>query len=158
MSEFRFPDPQEREKRARLIEMLEVGKVMVYVNPARPGVDLPPHLQGQIAVPLNLSRRFQLETFEIGPLSVKASLSFGGERYLCVVPYGAVFGLYGHEDGTRLVFADAVPAEVAIVEPAEGAREQPAETAPEASAETGQPDESPTAEQRARPALRLVDE
>lgn len=116
MSEFRFPDPSEREKRARLIEMLDVGKVMVYVDPRRPGVDLPIHLRGQVAVPLNLSRRFGLDVFEIGPLSVKASLSFGGERHLCVLPYRAIFGYYGHSDGSRLVFADSVPPEVAVVE------------------------------------------
>lgn len=158
MSEMRFPDPSEREKRARLLEMLDAGKVMVYVDPRRPGVDLPPQFKGQVAVPLNLSHRFALETFEVGPLAVRASLSFGGERHLCVLPYRAIFGFYGHADSERVVFDDALPSEVLIAEPAapadadaaesaEGVDAGPAEEAPEPSA--------PPAS--GRPGLRLVE-
>lgn len=116
MSDFRFPDSAEREKRARLLTMLDTGKVMVYVDPRRPGVDLPRQFNGQVAVPLNLSHRFGLDVFEVGPLAVRANLSFGGQRHLCVLPYRAIFGLYGHADGSRVLFADALPPEVAVVE------------------------------------------
>lgn len=153
MSEMRFPDTSEREKRARLLEMLDAGKVMVYVDPRRPGVDLPAQFKGQVAVPLNLSHRFALETFDIGPLAVRASLSFGGERHLCVLPYRAIFGFYGHADEERVVFTDDLPSEVIIAEPAapseaaSGAGPAPTEEAPE-------PSTPPAAR---RPGLRLVE-
>jgi len=115
MTEIRFPDPAEREKRSRLLEMLDQGKVMIYVDPRRPGVDVPVHLRSEVAVPLNLSHRFGLSVFDVGPLAVKASLSFGGQRYLCVLPYAAIFGYVGHADGTRVVFADALPPEVSLI-------------------------------------------
>lgn len=161
MSEMRFPSPAEREKRARLLEMLDAGKVMVYVDPRRPGVDLPAQFNGQVAVPLNLSHRFALDTFDIGPLAVRASLSFGGERHLCVLPYAAMFGFYGHADQTRVVFADALPSEVIVAEapgaetpsqPTRARGEQPGE---ETEAPSTKP--APTAPRPGRPGLRLVE-
>lgn len=162
MSEIRFPDPSEREKRSRLVEMLDVGKVMVYIDPRHPGVEVPRHLRGQVAVPLNLSRRFQLETFDVGPLAVKASLSFGGTRYLCVLPYRAIFGLYGHADATRVLFADALPPEVAVVEAEEDPSAGPeTDSGHEADASEGQgPADAAVVEknpERSAPALRLVE-
>lgn len=139
MSDFRFPDSAEREKRARLLGMLDAGKVMVYVDPRVAGVDLPLQFSGQVAVPLNLSHQFGLEVFEIGPLAVRASLSFGGERHLCVLPYRSMFGLYGHADGTRVLFRDALPPEVALVEAGEETEDSevptPEADGPDAAAE-----------------------
>lgn len=172
MSQMRFPSPAEREKRARLLELLDTGKVLVYLDPRRPGVDLPAHLMGEMTVPLNLSHRFGLPVFDIGPHEVRASLSFGGDRHLCVLPYSAIFGLFAHADGTRVVFADALPPEVALIaERASRAEDRQAprgdgrdaaapEDAPGTQLDSSAPPEAaaePDSTPPRRPSLRLVD-
>lgn len=160
MIESRFPDPVEREKRRRINEMLDVGKTMLYVDPRNDGVDLPAHLMNEVAVPLNLSRAFGLDVFEVGPLDIRASLSFGGTRHLCVLPYRAIFGALNHVDGTRLVFPDALPPEVSVTateQDAAGADAEAdtplAETDKAAAEHAAAPSEPPPS----RPHLRLVD-
>ncbi|MEZ4464594.1 MAG: hypothetical protein R3F43_08840 [bacterium] len=44
----RFPTATERERRARLIELLDEGKVLIQVAPRHPGVDLPAHLRDEL--------------------------------------------------------------------------------------------------------------
>jgi hypothetical protein len=109
MAEARFPTPGEREKRSKLVELLELGKVMIGVDATRPGVDLPPHLMGRPVVRLALSRLFRLDVFETGPFEVRANLSFGGERYLCVVPWAAIFQMTSEaSEEDDVLFPDAL--------------------------------------------------
>ncbi len=108
----RFPDPSEREKRARLIALLDEGLVQVHVDARRDGVEVPAHLRDDPMLVLNLSRRFQLDVFEVGPLEVKASLSFGGNRQICVLPWSAVWAMSCDATGERAVFEDAIPPEL----------------------------------------------
>ncbi len=108
MAEARFPSPAEREKRGKLVELLDEGKVLIGVDVTRDGVELPPHLMERPVVWLALSRRFGLDVFEVGPLEIRANLSFGGVRHLCVVPWVAVFQMTSEATGEEAVFADAL--------------------------------------------------
>lgn len=108
MAEARFPSPAEREKRAKLVELLDDGKVLIGVDVTRDGVELPAHLMERPVIWLALSRRFGLDVFEVGPLEVRANLSFGGVRHLCVVPWTAVFQMTSEASGEEVVFADAL--------------------------------------------------
>lgn len=108
MAEARFPSPAEREKRGKLVELLDEGKVLIGVDATRDGVQLPAHLMERPVVWLALSRRFGLDVFEVGPLEVRANLSFGGVRHLCVVPWAAVFQMTSEATGEEAVFADAL--------------------------------------------------
>ncbi|MCA9240826.1 MAG: LON peptidase substrate-binding domain-containing protein, partial [Planctomycetales bacterium] len=98
--------------RARLIELLDEGKVLIQVAPRHPGVDLPAHLRDELAVGLALSRRFGLPVLELGPLEVRASLSFHGERYLCVVPWMAVFSMRIFVTAAQASYPDSLPPEL----------------------------------------------
>lgn len=161
----RFPDQAERDKRAQLIALLDDGLVRVHLDARRDGVDLPEHLRGDLMLSLNLSRRFQLEMFEVGPLAVKASLSFGGERYPCVLPYRAIWRLESRETGEVALFEDTVPPELlAAAEAAEAAASEAleGETSGQAAAPAAQPtSQSPAPEPEqapaaSRPTLRIV--
>ena len=140
----RLPTPSEREKRARLRELLDVGMVMVHVDTRQENVDVPPHLAGEPALALNLSRRFK-SPVEVGPTQVKATLSFGGVRYECHLPWSAIFSMRSHVDDTHYIFPDDVPTELheAFVPPPSSAQPEP---------DPDEPDPQPT-----RPTLRLVD-
>lgn len=145
MSAARFPTPEERARRAQLIEMLDAGKVLVQITPRFPGVDLPEHLRGELAVGLAISRRFDLPLLELGPIELRADLSFRGSRYLCIIPWMAIFSLKSYVDPTHVFYPESVPPELlAGIELAR--REEPgSEPPPDA------PERTP-----GRPALTLV--
>lgn len=178
MAETRFPSPVEREKRGKLVELLDEGKVLIGVDVSRDGVDLPAHLMERPVVRLALSRRFGLDVFEIGPHEVRANLSFGGVRHLCVVPWAAVFQMTSEVTDEDVVFADALSPPVlrmfaAALQQRLNEAEQEASTAALVGAQTERPGEGddsgdPTHEggadqeseaddRPARPHLRLVD-
>ncbi len=95
MNSIRLPSQSERLKRAKLIYLLDDGVVSIGVITGAPGVDLPASRDGHIFSTLNLSRAYNLDTFDVGLTEIKASLSFGSERYLCVIPWDAVFEIEG---------------------------------------------------------------
>jgi len=80
-------------KQGVLESLLNDGEVTIHLDPRRPGVDLPQHLMERPAVGLNLSRRYDLSVFEIDDAGVRADLRFDGHRYLCVIPWCAVFSI-----------------------------------------------------------------
>lgn len=108
----RFPTPDEREKRARLTELLADQLVFVHLDARAEGVCVPEHLQDEAALVLKLSHRFGLETFDVGPVDVVAGLSFGGTRFRCVLPYTAIFAFSTDEQPFVAFYPDAAPAEV----------------------------------------------
>lgn len=105
----RFPTPAEREKRARLLSLLDEGMVLVRIDASRSDVDVPAHLLGTPGLALNLSRRFR-GPLEVGPLEVRATLSFNGVQHTCVLPYDAIYLMQSHGSGEVVVFPDDAPA------------------------------------------------
>lgn len=152
MSATRFPTPEERARRAQLIEMLDTGKVLVQLTPRYPGVDLPEHLREELAVGLALSRRFALPVLNLGPLEIQADLSFHGSRYLCVVPWMAIFSLKSYVESTHVFYPESVPPE--LLAGIELARREPVSEPPDDT-----PPDDPNADEpgpTGRPALTLV--
>lgn len=147
MTAARFPTPEERERRAQLIAMLDDGKVLVQLTPRHPGVDLPEHLRDEMAVGLALSRRFDLPVLDLGPLAIRASLSFNGSRYVCVIPWMAIFSLKSYVGTTHVFYPESVPPE--LLAGLEMARRTPVSSPPEDAPE---PPDRPTG----KPALTLV--
>jgi stringent starvation protein B len=133
--------------------------VMVHLDARRDGVDVPEQHRGHPALALNLSRAFRLDVFEVGPFSVMASLSFQGEVYRCVIPYGAIFSLTSKADGQSRIFADAVPPEVQILAADEDVEESAPPEPQEPVADDGAPARAAEASDSADngPFLRLVD-
>ena len=87
-----FPSADDRTKREALIDLLDMGKVSVFIVSWFDGVDIPAHLKDQTIVHLHLSRRFESPP-EIGLKEIRATLSFGSDLYPCVLPWGAVVAL-----------------------------------------------------------------
>ncbi len=143
----RFPTAAERARRERLIELLDEHLVMVHLDARVEGVRVPEVHAQSPALALNLSRRFGLEIFELGPLTVRASLAFGDERFTCEVPYAAIWALSTREEGLVAFFPDSAPPEVL-----EGLKREAEITDAEPSEETEEPDPDPGGP----PFLRLV--
>ncbi|MEE2785924.1 MAG: ClpXP protease specificity-enhancing factor SspB [Myxococcota bacterium] len=124
----RFPSKLDIERRKMIGQYLDAGLVTVIVQVDTDGVDLPAHLMSEDRVLLNLSRRFNLDVFEIGPFNIEASLSFGGVRHHCQIPYAALLGCIT-EDGKSLTMFDAQPSSQSLEDlEAKTPTELPAET------------------------------
>ncbi len=110
VKKMRFPTASEREKRAQLLELIDQGLISVTLDARRPGVQVPAQLAKNPALVLNLSRNFHLDILEFEPLVIKANLSFGGVRFLCVLPYEAIYLASG--SGKQLFFFNDAPQEI----------------------------------------------
>ena len=102
----RFPTEAELSKRRLLIELLDSGMVTVQLDPRRDGVDVPTAHKSSAALTLNLSDAFNLDTFDVGAFAIRANLSFGGVRHLCVLPYNAIYAVVSQAEGKHLLFPD----------------------------------------------------
>ena len=108
----RFPTEAELSKRRLLMELLDAGMVTVQLDPRRDGVDVPDVHKSAAALTLNLSHAFNLDTFDVGAFAIRANLSFGGVRHLCVLPYNAIYAVVSQSEGKHLLFPDDVPVEL----------------------------------------------
>ena len=110
----RFPTAAETKKRTLISELLEESLVSIQLDPRREGVDVPEAYRGQPALCLNLSRSFHLDVFEVGRLAIEASLSFGGVRYHCVLPYSAIYSIESAALERHYFFPEDVPVELDV--------------------------------------------
>lgn len=95
---------------AKKLEVFEqfIGKGMVSVTfeTQAQGVDIPVQFRSRPRLMLNFSHKFFIEDFGFDGGGVRASLSFGGQPYLCLIPWGAVSMLLCRHDNAVAVFGD----------------------------------------------------
>ena len=106
-------------KRSRLEEMLSEGRVQVHLDSTVEGVVLPEYLIGQPQVILNLSYAFRPEVFVIDDEGVQITLSFRGQKFLCVLPWPCMYVMQslntnGTVAGESAIFIESFP--LALIE------------------------------------------
>ena len=141
-------------KRERLLELLNTGKVMIHLDARREGVIVPAEYRDQAHLRLNLSRRFE-QPVEVGITHVRATLSFGGVRFACSLPWNAIFGMTSDSNAEPDIWFDDLPEEVLE----KVARDPRAHLRPlpmESTSETVAPASSPPERSTKRAHLRLV--
>lgn len=100
------------EKKARLLEALERGMVMIHLDARRPGVRVPAHLQDESHLRLNLSYRFDPPDLTVSDWGVRSSLSFSGSRFQVAVPWSALFAIASHVTHEFWMFPEDLPPEL----------------------------------------------
>ena len=108
----RLPTLTERRKRISIESELQKGKLLVHLDPRKEGVRVPEELMNQPVLGLNFSRHFPFANTEVGPVALSASLSFGGVRYDCVVPYDAIFCVTQTASREQTWFSESLPDEL----------------------------------------------
>ncbi|HYO67019.1 MAG TPA: stringent starvation protein B [Archangium sp.] len=146
-------DKKGPEKKARLLDALEKGMVMIHLDARRPVVLVPTSLRTEAHLRLNLSYRFDPPDLTVGEWGVRCTLSFSGSRFKVAVPWSALFAITSHLTKEFWMYPDDMPAELiqqtmVTSKVPEGVTEQPApavESRPRAVLrEVGRPeDESP---------------
>lgn len=105
----------DREKHRTLLELLDrdEGLVAIHLDARRPGVSVPPHLRGELALRLDIAYGFNLPRLEIDDEGVEATLSFGGRNYTCFLPWYAIFSLSRpRHEGEGFVWPESLPVEL----------------------------------------------
>ena len=102
-------------KRSALESRLSEGRVQVHLDSTIDGVVLPEHLMGQVQVILNLSYGFRPEVFIIDDDGVQVTLSFGGQKFLCILPWVCIYVMQtldakGTIAGGSEIFIESLPA------------------------------------------------
>ena len=100
-------------KKDVLLAFLQRGVAMVHLDARRPGVSVPVQYRDEAHLRLNLSYRYGIPDMVIGDEQVRATLSFGGYPFYCIVPWEAVFGVTSHASGDGQVWPQDLPVEVA---------------------------------------------
>lgn len=100
-------------KRQVLLAFLERGVAMIHLDARRPGVQVPAQHRGEAHLRLNFSYRYRIPDFEIDEQGVQATLSFGGQSFLCVLPWESIFGITSQANGDGQVWPEDLPVEVA---------------------------------------------
>ena len=103
-------------KKEVLIAFLQRGVAMVHLDARRPGVSVPAQYRGEAHLRLNLSYRYGIPDFDVGDSQVRATLSFGGRPFHCILPWQAVFGITSPTSGDGQVWPEDLPVEVADAE------------------------------------------
>jgi stringent starvation protein B len=73
--------------------LLESGVTALHLNARDSGVSVPERFRDDPWLVLNFSYRYNVADFTFDEKEVRASLQFGGQPYLCVVPWSAVFAI-----------------------------------------------------------------
>lgn len=100
------------DKRERLVGALDRGMAMIHLDARRPGVRVPEHLRNESHLRLNLSYRFDPPDLALTAVGASSTLSFGGRRYHCVVPWTAIFAITSHATFESWLYAEDMPPEV----------------------------------------------
>lgn len=108
-----------------IMEWLDRSMIAIGIDATTDGVVLPPSLDDQIQVVLNLSYRFKVPmSMEANPVQMSADLSFGGSIFRCTIPFDAIFALKPGGDRSDegwidfdFVKAPVVAAAAAVVTP-----------------------------------------
>ena len=99
-------DPLGAKKLEVFEQFIARGMVSVTFDTQAQGVDIPVQFRTRPRLMLNFSHKFFIEDFHFDAIAVCASLSFGGQPYFCVIPWGAVSMLLCREDNAVAVFGD----------------------------------------------------
>ncbi len=135
-------DTPTKPKQEILDELLDKGMVQVLVDTRLEGVEVPPHLIGDLQLRLNLSRRFGLPLV-FDEKGILATLTFQKVPHECRLPWGAIYAIISYVTGEPFLFPEDVPLEVVL----------------EADNTIDTPSSSrPSAVPQAKPALELSEE
>lgn len=100
-----------RSKETVVVQLLEEGDTTLCLDARYEGVEVPrQHAQNPaLQLILNLSFPHPIHVSEDG---ISANLSFGGRRYACYVPMGALWAAFNPQNMQGMMWPDSMPPEV----------------------------------------------
>lgn len=99
-----------RQKQQTLRRLFDDDWMLVHVDTRVARVKAPEHLSHNPSVTFKLSRQFHGAT-EIAEDHLTADLLFGSSRFLCFIPFAAIWGVTAHR-GSNIIWPESTPPEV----------------------------------------------
>ena len=84
------------------------GRVMVCLDAAYEGVDVPSRFAGDRGLMLVLNRKMP-QPIEVGAEAVESELRFGGVPHYCVIPYGAIWSVFNPDTNHGMLWPESMP-------------------------------------------------
>ncbi len=99
------------EKRAGMVELVEMEWITVYVDPKAKGVKLPPYLHDAPYVVLDVGHDMPtpIKDLQFSDNGIEGELVFHRQPFRVRVPYAAVFGYVSHTTQKGGLYADQIP-------------------------------------------------
>lgn len=89
-------------------EMLERGKLQVYLDPRVDGVVVPEQFKSDSVLVLNFSKLFRPGDVYADKNGIGQTLSFDGNEFKCHIPHLAMMAVLQPQSETMLIFSDKV--------------------------------------------------
>lgn len=99
-------------KQKNLLELLQEGTVMLFLDARYEGVEVPERLRQDPGLRLNVDYAFKIPDFEVGEDAVIATLSFSQKPYRCVIPMEAIWQMMSLSTKKMAVFPVSFPKEM----------------------------------------------
>ncbi|MBF0370690.1 MAG: hypothetical protein HQL52_14655 [Magnetococcales bacterium] len=84
------------------------GRVMLYLNATRSGVEVPRRLMNDQGLRLILNRKMP-HPIHVTATGVESELRFGGVPHYCIIPYSALWGALNPDTGHGMYWPDSMP-------------------------------------------------
>ena len=100
-----------KSKAAVVLKLLEEGDTMLCLDARHTGVAVPPqHADNpSLRLVLNLNFPYPIEVTDEG---IRANLAFGGRRFACYVPMGALWAVFNPANMQGMMWPESMPSEV----------------------------------------------
>jgi len=96
-----------------MLTLLDMGLVMVHLDPRSGRVRVPSHLRNHHTLRLNIAYGFQLPVLQVMEDGIDVTLSFGGVDHGCWLPWESVFALTRPDVGHHgMLWPGDVPSEM----------------------------------------------
>lgn len=102
----------DEDKQAQMLQLLQFGTVMVFVDSRNEGVIVPDHLKDDYQLRLNFDYAFEIGDFRVLPDRLEASLSFNKKDFFCIIPFDAIYLMVNHYIQRGSLFVMSVPTEM----------------------------------------------
>jgi stringent starvation protein B len=108
------------------LALLEQASMYIHLDPRADSVHVPAWFkkQPQLVLQVGLNMAVPIPDLQVDEKGLSCTLSFNRQPFLCMIPWAAVFALVG-EKGQAMVWAEDVPAEVAVQAQAQKPVEKP---------------------------------
>ena len=93
-------------------DFLQFGMVAVHLDSSQKGVSVPDQFLGQQHLLLNFSYRYANADLTLDKTALKETLTFGGIRFPCVIPYRAIYLIQSPATGKTAYYPENMPEEM----------------------------------------------
>jgi hypothetical protein len=99
-------------KQKQLLELLQEGPVMVFIDTRCPGVLVPERFRGEPDLKLNFDYAFRIPDFEVREDGLIATLSFSQTPHFCALPFESIWQMVNTKNQKNFAYPESFPLEM----------------------------------------------